>query len=170
MPRKNRGEECLFSLVAHKENRRKEMRFAAVQIPAKIATLSLNGENLQRFTMFRAASDSSPFFTLVHTDSFTPPFARRPAHRFCLVLFARFSDHSTIFHLFIPSLYPHIIASSHFGTASVYANSYCKIAIFNAFSSLQMVSNERFSSPFKRRDTYCGEHPMRVATSCRVSP
>ncbi len=29
-----------------KENRRKEMRFAAVQIPAKIGTLSLNGEKL----------------------------------------------------------------------------------------------------------------------------
>ena len=37
---------CLFSLVAHKENRRKEMRFAAVQISAKIGWYSLNGEKL----------------------------------------------------------------------------------------------------------------------------
>ena len=55
------------------------MRFAAAQIPAKIGTLSLNGENLHRFTPFRAASDSSPFCTLVRTDFFTPPFARRRA-------------------------------------------------------------------------------------------
>jgi len=68
---------CPFSLVAHKENRRKEMRFAAAQIPAKIGTHLLNGENLHRSTSFCAASNSSPFFTLVRTDFFTPPFARR---------------------------------------------------------------------------------------------
>ena len=68
---------CLFSLLLPKENRRKEMRFAAAQIPAKIGTHSLNGENLHRFTPFRAASNSSPFFTLFRTDFFTPPFARR---------------------------------------------------------------------------------------------
>ena len=55
------------------------MRFAAAQIPAKIGTHSLNGENLHRSTSFRAASNSSPFFTLVRTDFFTPPFARRRA-------------------------------------------------------------------------------------------
>jgi len=53
------------------------MRFAAAQIPAKIGVHSLNGENLHRFTQFRAASNSSPFFTLIHIDFFTPPFARR---------------------------------------------------------------------------------------------
>ncbi|MBR3579115.1 MAG: hypothetical protein IKN98_10070 [Bacteroidales bacterium] len=68
---------CSFSLLAPKENEPKEMRFAAAQIPAKIGALSLNGENLHRSTSFRAASDSSPFFTLVRTDFFTPPFARR---------------------------------------------------------------------------------------------
>ena len=52
------------------------MRFAAAQIPAKIGVHSLKGENLQHFTSFRAASDSSPFFTLVLTDFFTPPFAK----------------------------------------------------------------------------------------------
>jgi len=53
------------------------MRFAAAQIPAKIGVRSLNGENLHRFTPFSSASNSSPFFTLIHTDFFTPPFARR---------------------------------------------------------------------------------------------
>ena len=57
---------CLFSLQAHKENRRKEMRFAAVQIPAKIGSRSLNGENLMYSTACRTYSDSSPFFTLTH--------------------------------------------------------------------------------------------------------
>jgi hypothetical protein len=66
-----------FSLLAPKENEPKEMRFAAAQIPSKIGAPSLNGENLHRFTLFRAASDSSPFFTLARTDFFTPPFARR---------------------------------------------------------------------------------------------
>jgi len=64
-------------LLAPKENRRKEMRFAAAQITAKIGVHLLNGENLHRFTPFSAASNSSPFFTLIHTGFFTPPFARR---------------------------------------------------------------------------------------------
>ncbi|MBO7630112.1 MAG: hypothetical protein J6S87_09275, partial [Bacteroidales bacterium] len=38
---------------------------------------SLNGENLQHCIPFRVASDSSPFFTLIRADFFTPPFARR---------------------------------------------------------------------------------------------
>jgi hypothetical protein len=37
---------CSFSLRLHKENEPKEMRFAAVQIPAKIGALLLNGEKL----------------------------------------------------------------------------------------------------------------------------
>ena len=37
---------CSFSLLAPKENEPKEMRFAAVQIPAKIGALLLNGEKL----------------------------------------------------------------------------------------------------------------------------
>ena len=40
------------------------MRFAAVQIPAKIGSRSLNGENLMYSTACRTSSDSSPFFTL----------------------------------------------------------------------------------------------------------
>ena len=35
-----------------------------------------------------------------------------------------------------------------------YINSYCRIATFSAFSSLQIVSRERFSSPFRSRETY----------------
>ena len=60
------GYVCLFSLLAPKENRRKEMRFAAAQIPAKIGVRSLNGENLMYSTSFRTSSGSSPFLTLVH--------------------------------------------------------------------------------------------------------
>ena len=40
------------------------MRFAAVQIPAKIGVRSLNGEKLDVLNTFRTSSDSSPFFTL----------------------------------------------------------------------------------------------------------
>ena len=57
---------CSFSLRLHKENEPKEMRFAAVQIPAKIGSRSLNGENLMYSTACRTSSDSSPFFTLTH--------------------------------------------------------------------------------------------------------
>ncbi|MCR4856834.1 MAG: hypothetical protein K5890_01370 [Bacteroidales bacterium] len=71
------GYICSFSLLAPKENEPKEMRFAAAQIPAKISVHSLNGENLQHCIPFRVASDSSPFFTLIRADFFTPPFARR---------------------------------------------------------------------------------------------
>ena len=42
------------------------MRFAAVQIPAKIGVRSLNGEKLDVLNTFRTSSDSSPFFTLSH--------------------------------------------------------------------------------------------------------
>ena len=55
---------CSFSLRLHKENEPKEMRFAAVQIPAKIGVRSLNGEKLDVLNTFRTSSDSSPFFTL----------------------------------------------------------------------------------------------------------
>ncbi len=37
---------CSFSFRLQKENEPKEMRFAAVQIPAKIGWFSLNGEKL----------------------------------------------------------------------------------------------------------------------------
>ena len=57
---------CSFSLRLHKENEPKEMRFAAVQIPAKIGSRSLNGEKLDVLNAFRTSSDSSPFFTLTH--------------------------------------------------------------------------------------------------------
>ncbi len=40
------------------------MRFAAVQIPAKIGVRSLNGEKLDVLNASRTSSDSSPFFTL----------------------------------------------------------------------------------------------------------
>ena len=53
------------------------MRFAAVQIPAKIGVRSLNGEKLDVLNTFRTSSDSSPFFTLSPLDFFTPSFARR---------------------------------------------------------------------------------------------
>ncbi|MBP5557555.1 MAG: hypothetical protein J6X65_07630 [Bacteroidales bacterium] len=79
-------------MLAPKENEPKEMRFAAAQIPAKIGAPSLNGENLHRFTLFRAASDSSPFFTLVRTDFFTPPFARRRYHRYCNAFISHFGE------------------------------------------------------------------------------
>ena len=62
------GYVCLFSLVAHKENRRKEMRFAAARFFPKIGRFELKRENLQHYIPFRVASDSSRFFTLETTQ------------------------------------------------------------------------------------------------------
>jgi len=58
------GYICPFSLVAHKENRRKEMRFAAARFFPKIGRFLLKRENLQHCIPFRVASNSSRFFTL----------------------------------------------------------------------------------------------------------
>ena len=62
------GSVCLFSLLAPKENRRKEMRFAAARFFPKIGRFSLKRENLQHCISFRVASDSSRFFTLETTQ------------------------------------------------------------------------------------------------------
>ena len=62
------GYVCLFSLLAPKENRRKEMRFAAARFLPKIGRFSLKRENLQHCIPFRVASDSSRFFTLKTTQ------------------------------------------------------------------------------------------------------
>ena len=40
------------------------------------------------------------------------------------------------------------------GHPEFYANSYCKIAMFSASSNLQIVSRERFSSPFNNLEMY----------------
>ena len=85
-PRDSYFRLCSFSLQAHKENEPKEMRFAAVQIPAKIGARLLNGEKLDVLNTFRTSSNSSPFFTRSHRRFLNAAIYKAAEIRTCPVL------------------------------------------------------------------------------------